>query len=205
MRYYGEMPKECGYFDVECEEYMFTQYVPISIPGQYRTTVPENLKWTEDILSRICGMDLEMWKDSYVYVTCKHMYVDGFSGNRPGVHSDGFMTDDLSYIWYDSYPTIFYDGVFDLTQDHAISLVEMEKQSRNMQVFHFPVKNLVKLDQYNIHSVRYCSPGFRTFLKISISKHKYNLKGNSKNPELSLDCEYSERTEQRNDPHKDKL
>ena len=40
--------------------------------------------------------------DSYMYLTVKRQYQSKSKlFNRPGYHSDGFLTDDINYIWSD--------------------------------------------------------------------------------------------------------
>lgn len=45
------------------------------------------------------------------------------SFNRMGYHSDGFLTDDINYIWCDNNPTIFNISAFNLTLDENLKSV----------------------------------------------------------------------------------
>lgn len=123
-----------------------------------------------------------------------------WSGN-----SDGFLTDDLNYIWYDANPTVFWesDERVSFIADHHASLAEMEavcEPDRNRhRCYH--LKHLLRLDQTVMHKVdTNITAGVRTFVKISVSKDRYDLKGNSINHELAPDWKYQDRQVERNHP-----
>lgn len=144
--------------------------------------------------------------DSYVYLTAKVLWVTADNpGNRPGWHSDGFMTDDLNYIWSDSNGTVFWspDKTRSFSQDHAKSLREMEEAAEafpNPYVV-YADKHLLRLDERVIHRTPdITTPGIRSFVKVSVSKHKYNLIGNSINHELPINWKMYSRAEVRNHP-----
>lgn len=115
------------------------------------------------------------------------------------------MTDDLNFIWSDCNGTLFWepDDLVSFTQDHHASLAEMEELAEPDVEHHrvYPDKHLLLLDQGVIHRVADVkTPGMRTFVKVSISRHKYNLVGNSINHALPLPAEYVERSVERNHP-----
>src|SRR3546814_8254778 len=96
------------------------------------------------------------------------------------------MTDDLNFIWSSCNGTLFWEPeervVF--SQDHHASLAEMEAAAEPDVEHHrtYRDKHLLLLDQGVIHRVADVkTPGMRTFVKVSISRHKYNLVGNSIN------------------------
>jgi hypothetical protein len=123
------------------------------------------------------------------------------SFNRMGWHSDGFLTDDINYIWCDKYPTIFNKSNFILSPDDTLSIQEMEMQADPLNDVTYNENQLIRLDQFNIHKVAPVkSGGMRTFLKVSISKDKYDLIGNSHNYLLNYDWKMKQRKEQRNIP-----
>ena len=65
----------------------------------------------------------------------------------------------------------------------------------------YPVKHLLRLDQTVLHKVATnIRPGVRTFVKISVSRHRYALRGNSINHELAPDWAYADRQAERNCP-----
>lgn len=66
---------------------------------------------------------------------------------------------------------------------------------------YYSTRHLLKLDQRVLHKVTTnIEPGLRTFVKISVSRHKYALRGNSINHELVLGWDYQDRKAERNCP-----
>lgn len=193
---YGTAPKILGEFDIEATEFCYVQYLPIALPGDI-WRIPPNLMWVAPLMNCV-----EVWATDYVYLTVKHVFVSGSDcGNRPGWHSDGFGTDDLNYIWCDRSPTEFAIQPFKLSADCSTSMQEMEDQFVHGTEIVYPPKTLLLLDQGVIHRTpTFCAPGYRTFVKISVSKHRYNLKGNAHNYLLDYDWDMVERTAERNHP-----
>lgn len=192
----GSMPEVLGHFEIDCPELMFYQYLPIRMPGK-GVAIPDNLTCFNPLLGATRWDD-----DDYVYLTAKKMFVGaGGAANRPGWHLDGFGTSDINYIWYDSIPTEFCNQRFDLSDHHEWSLLEMEEQVLPQNIVTYPVRTLLMLDQTVVHRVAECKqPGYRTFAKISVSKDKYNLKGNAHNYLFDYEWEMVERKVERNHP-----
>ena len=152
----------------------------------------------------------DKWDESNVYLTAKCAFVSGSNTyQRPGWHSDGFMTEDVNYLWFDKEPTEFYfDGaLITITQDHAQSLVEMDDICRNPEFIVRPEeKTLLKLDQSVIHRpAGFMESGFRNFIKISVSDMEYRKLGNSINYDdeilsITSDWDYASRALERNCP-----
>lgn len=182
---------------------MFWLYCPIKEPFGHQV-IPGNLRWCMGFLGRIMLDEPDRVWESYVYITAKTLWVTPENpGNRPGWHSDGFMTDDLNYIWSDCNPTEFWvpEKLVELTQDHTVSMREMDELVQPHEQLVYGNKHLLKLDETVIHRVQdLAAPCMRTFVKISVSKHQYRLKGNSINHELGLDWEYVDRQAERNTP-----
>lgn len=201
---YGILPVDLGIFDIKCEEMMFYQYLPIKLKGKQFDEIEPRLKCFEPLINAVYNnITFSQWCDSYIYLTAKHIFVnDDHCGNRPGWHTDGFMSDDINYIWCDSEPTVFSDcGLTDLTQEHEKSLLEMEAFVNYSCEVTYPVKSLLKLDQFVIHrSPENCKSGYRTFVKISVSNEKYNLIGNSHNHLLDYNWDMQPRKAERNHP-----
>lgn len=195
----GNPPIVLNTIALEASEYQYIQYMPIAMPGLRRTNflIPDNLKWVTPLLESVYSAD-----DTYVYVTAKHMWVDkDVYPNRAGWHIDGYLTDDVSYIWYDSTPTEFCIQPFDLSPNHEKSLVEMEQQVKEENIVTYPVNTLLLLDNTVVHRVASCKEsGYRTFVKINVSKEKYALKGNAKNPLIDYNWEMLDRNLTRNCP-----
>lgn len=204
---YGARPVDLGLIDLSPTEMMFWMYCPIKMPDQNAVTLPPNLEQYRPLINAAlmdCG---GRWRESYVYLTAKTLWCTPENpGNRPGWHSDGFLTDDLNYIWSDRSPTVFFhDGsTFAFTADHNVSLQEMEaipKMEAGFDLIRYPNKHLLRLDQTVIHKTDTdIDPGIRTFVKISVSRHRYALEGNSINHALATDWNYQPRKLERNCP-----
>ncbi len=204
---YGAPPIDLGLIDISPKEMMFWLYCPVKLPGQDQYTVPRNLKKFEPILEAIAyDAGFARFIDSYVYITAKTLFVTADNpGNRPGWHSDGFMTDDLNYVWSDTNGTMFWEprSRVSFVQDHMASLAEMHEAAEVGPHHVYPDKHLLRLDQSVIHRVADVhTPRVRSFVKISVSRDRYDLVGNSINHELAPDWQYAERAEERNAPSK---
>jgi len=206
--YYGQLPLELGTYKVECKEMMFYQYLPIKLKSGFSfTDYEDRLNVFRDLILQ-CTRDFidtfgqENYNQSYIYLTVKHMYqAPNTSFNRMGWHSDGFMTDDINYIWCDKYPTIFNDSKFELTLDDEVSLKEMDIQALPINDKIFGENKLLRLNQYCIHKVAPVTEGcMRTFFKLSFSKDKYDLIGNSHNYNLNYNWKMRDRKVDRNIP-----
>lgn len=204
---YGSKPKDLGVIEIDCPEMLFYQYLPIKLIGQTEPIVEERLKCFEPLIGSCCcdfvaDYGLSRYMDSFVYLTVKRLYQGkGYSFNRKGYHSDGFLTDDINYLWSNSLPTVFNFGNFDLSLDDDTSMAEMEKQAKKENEFTYPQGSLLRLDQFVIHKVSDEEiEGMRTFVKVSFSKDKYDLTGNAKNYLLDYNWEMRERQNKRNIP-----
>ncbi len=207
---YGEAPKNLGQFDFDTSEMMFWLYCPIKLPNG-RRCLPDNLKKFDKFV-QYCIEDLinefgiDRWENSYVYLSAKSMHVSKEAqGNRLGWHSDGFLTNDLNYIWCDLNPTVFFesDERLKLPADHTQSARVMDIALEEFPEHHkrYPTKTLLRLDQTVLHKVEpNAQSGVRTFLKLSISDKPYALKGNSINHGLHTGFDYQDRQPERNCP-----
>jgi hypothetical protein len=161
--------------------------------------IPKNLEWYRPLVNAIPMFEsTSSW--NYVYLTAKHLYVTPENlGNRPGWHSEGFGSNDINYIWSDSYPTEFCVQPFDLSDHHELSMIQMSVQANITNIKTYGEKTLLRLDPSVIHRVpENASSGYRTFVKISCSDSKYNLKGNAHNYLFDYDWEMFERDDSRN-------
>ena len=211
MKKYGKSPDYVKHIPIKCKEMMFYMYLPIKMAGEIEFEIPERLRVFMSLIEQVIYHEQQLLqndlKNHYIYITAKHLYVTPDNvGNRPGWHSDGFMTEDINYIWCDKHPTIFNRSEFNLSTECNKSLRQMVEQADPRNDFEFPEYSLLRLDQYVIHRTPDITEGcMRTFVKISISKHKYNLAGNSHNYELDYDWKMYSREEVRNHPtHKEK-
>ena len=207
---YGNLPTALGFFDVDCEEMMFYQYLPIKLAGQLETTIDKRLEVFNEIIRGAYGdfvdtYGLDEFIASNIYITAKHLYQSGgCSFNRPGWHSDGFGSTDINYIWSNLQPTQFAHGLFtDISDDHQLSIQQFGEKVNLDTLVEYPDGTLLKLDPSVIHRTHPTTvQGLRTFIKISVSKSKYNLKGNSINHSLDYKWEMKDREPERNHPTK---
>lgn len=173
----GKPPVQLGYFDLKCPEMMFIQDMPVVMPGK-GLRLPDNLKFLEPFFEVV----QYSVKHDYVYVSCKSMFVTKESRGRPGWHLDGFGTNDINYIWSDDFPTEFYIGDIELTNDPIISRLEMDELISEENITIYPNKKLLMMDSSVIHRVSTDNRiGFRTFIKITVSTNQFRLFGNAHN------------------------
>lgn len=205
---YGKLPHFLGVHAVDCREFMFYQYLPVKMARDTTVKMEPRLQRFEAILGTICCdyvgfRGLDAFVASYVYVTAKRMFNDvGCAMNRPGYHSDGFLTDDINYIWSDCLPTVFNSTAFHLTLDDEVSMDEMIAQANPQKCMQHESGSLLRLDQYSIHRVaRVHAPMMRTFLKVSFSLDRYDLIGNSHNHLLNYNWPMRPRALGRNIPN----
>jgi hypothetical protein len=192
-------------FKLECPEYMYVQYMPVCMAGNPLILIPDNLKWVRPLVNEAIGDHLvPIGDDYYVYVTAKCMYVEaGAYPNRPQWHIDGYGTDDLNFIWYDSSPTEFCIQPMELSSAHKLSLWQMQIEAHDWNIKTYPANTLLRLDNTVVHRVAPAGKsGFRTFVKVSVSKHQYNLKGNAHNYLFDYTWDMQDRAECRNHPIK---
>jgi hypothetical protein len=205
---YGKLPRNLGQIKLDVGEMMCYLYLPVKMPGDNTCTYEPRLHFLNDLMTKV-GKDVQDqlgWKDflnRYIYVTAKTLWVTpGNPGNRPGWHTDRFMTDDLNYIWYDKNPTVFNSTPCIITPHHTKSIQEFNEQVDDANNVFYENCNLLALDSFVIHKcIESFQPSMRTFIKISVSKHKYNLEGNSHNYLLDYDWNLHSRKEVRNEPN----
>ncbi|MCF3107298.1 hypothetical protein LL912_00765 [Niabella sp. CC-SYL272] len=206
---YGAKPLVVGHFSIDCKEMMFYQDMLIKLPGGSDIHVEDRLKVFSDIIGAaachfVGASGLNAYIDSSVYLSAKRLFqAKGKPFNRPGWHSDGFMSDDINYIWSDDGSTVFNFSDFNLTQDDKLSMQEMAEQALPEFDWTYSAGTLLRLDQYNIHRVGDVErDGMRTFVKVSFSKNKFDLEGNAHNYLIDYDWEMRPRGIDRNIPQK---
>lgn len=206
---YGNPPKVLGEFHPTTGEMMNYLYLPVKLAGDFRIAIPKRLWAYEGMIgAAFCdaAKTLSVY-DHYIYLTAKTLFVaPGNPGNRPGWHADGYGSNgDLNYIWHDKNPTEFAVQDFtDIPDDDIESMKEMERQVDEMKIRIYDNKSLLRLDETVVHRVGpVVETGVRTFIKISVSRHRYNLVGNSKNYALDYDWKMYGRGDIRNIDNKD--
>lgn len=185
------------------------------MPSPIDIVLPERLRFAEpmveaaidDYLAGHHGWPVTRWSDLYVYVSAHRGYATpGNPLNRPGWHTDGFGSDDLNYVWFDAVPTWMAVQPFvGIDPDHVASLDQMTAQIDHDRVIKdLPCQHLYRLTPHVVHAApEIPAPGLtRSFLKISISAHRYNLLGNSHNYQIAYQWQMHDRAELRNDPYR---
>lgn len=199
---YSKEPDIVDTFSIPCTEMMFVQDMPIRMPGSSGFLIPDHLEGFYR-LALACWRDSGYRDDVYFYLTAKRLFTGPTcQWNRPGWHIDGYGTDDINYLWSDSYPTEFcVNQEFLLSEDHLLSMQQMTEQALPTHIKTYPVNSVLKVDNTIVHRVAEPKEeGFRTFAKISVSKNKYNRVGNAHNHLFDYDWDMVERSVQRNDP-----
>lgn len=204
------LPKDIGEFRLTTDEVMYYLYLPIKWPGSLPCYIPdERLGFINPLLHAIrADMGVDEFINHHVYLTIKRQYVGaGSTANRPGWHCDGWGSDDINYIWYDDVPTIFTEFPLKWApEDHNECLEHLEDFGSHFEKARttYPTHHLLRLDSGVIHRVETNVPQqvMRTFVKITISKERFNLLGNSRNPLLPDKGKFIPRDDSRNHPVK---
>lgn len=204
---YGKLPVWLGTFEVKVEEMFHYTYLPIKLKYGKITVEPRLNPFLELIYA--CEEDFlkdygwSCYDEHYIYLTAKNLYQKENCGfNREGWHTDGFMTDDINYIWSNKQPAIFNFSKFDISPCDERSMDEMIFQAKKENNKTYPNKSLLKLNQYVIHRVGPIEEGLRCFFKLSFSKDRYDLKGNSHNYLLNYNWKMRDRQIERNIPQR---
>lgn len=143
-----------------------------------------------------------------VYITIDQKRVlPGKTQRRAGYHSDAYVTSettidnpeeektaDNTYVIADALPTWYQPGPFPLDgidpENCDEVLRHFDKLSEGKPPVTFPPHTLIKMTPYDIHTPATNLTDeviTRTFIKIQFSKERYNLIGNTINPNLSYD------------------
>lgn len=205
--WYGSPPINCGRVTLVWDEFMHYLYLPVKLPGAASAiALPDNLRFVEPALDlAIAYTPRGILARSHIYVTARRGFATPDNPlNRPGWHCDGFGTDDINFVWWDRFSTRFAIQMFDgISDDHIASMAQFEQQVDPQRVQTLPDETLYRLDPYVVHTTPDDVPpggAMRSFLKISVSPHRHNLKGNSHNHLLDYDWPMVDRDEIRNDP-----
>ncbi len=201
-RIYGTAPISLGVVDLSPKEMMFWLYCPIKLINSDELVLPPNLMQFSPIVEACMEDAADIWRERYVYLTAKTLWcTPDNTAQRPGWHCDGFMTDDLNYVWCDQEPTLFClpEQLVAFTQDHPVALKEMEFIGEQGPHMTYPLKTLLRLDDKVLHRVNdFSKAGIRSFVKLSISRNAFNLVGNAINHGLAPDWHYANRSAERN-------
>lgn len=179
----------------------FYLYLPIRLAGSPKIVIPPALEDYRALVDCALEREGEAGDGKFVYLTVKRLYVEPRCvGGRPGWHTDGFGTSDINYIWTDADPTEFCVQDFDLTDDHEISMAEMEEQAAPENIIQFEPTDLIRITPSDVHRCpSKVTPGYRTFARVSISDARYDMIGNAHNYGLDYKWIMHPRQVERND------
>lgn len=208
---YGNAPQIIGQVELKPVEQMLYLYLPVMMPNDESIYLPSNLTFLDKVLQIALEDAYKQLPDfilHHAYLTVKTMWVGGSAGigNRPGWHADGFGSHgDLNYVWYNLNPTQFAVQHFaGVSTDDSQCLIDLEEQVHPEYIVVYPHGTVLRLDESVVHRVNpIAQEGLRTFIKISISKNRYNLQGNSHNYMIDYDWEMHDRSLLRNTDNKD--
>lgn len=211
---YGQKPIKLGKYKPKFNEMCCYLYLPIMMARKDKILVPDRLQPFQNmidscILNYLDTMPFseDIFIDKYIYLTVKNLWVsEGNAGNREGWHVDGWGSNgDINYIWSNKNPTLFAIQEFkDISKDDQQSMIDMTNQIDCTKIKEYKNNRLLRLDESVVHRVGpVVEEGMRCFFKLSISKHKYNLEGNSHNYLFDYDWDMKSREERRNIDNKD--
>lgn len=195
---------------LEPKEVAYCLYMPVSIPGRGFETLEyrRDLNFVKPMLHEIQALEPKRVQDEYVYLTVKRMIVGPtVTPNRPGWHADGFGSDDLNFIWYDSVPTLLSIRPFCVSNDHLKSLEQFDTQAEHTpeHICNIPPGHIIRLTPNIVHRVNLATEEcMRTFVKVTVSKNQFNLTDNSTHPNVARWPTF-DRAAVRNDPSRAQL
>lgn len=207
----GNDPWDLGDLAIpDWDEFMFVQDMPISLPGG-GVVLPNNLKFAAPFVERVreylSASKPAGWLDErYFYLCAKHTLVGKDSQQtRPGWHTDGFGTDDLSFLWADCLATTFLYQAMRVNVDSDIgSMVLMKTEAKDANARQGYDQTIYGMDDTVIHAPTINTTGeprARRFLKLSVSRYPYDLAGNARNPLLQTPWQPNrKRVAHRNNP-----
>lgn len=202
---YGQLPLQLGEINiVDSRENFKCLYLPIKMKNDWLFKTPSSLDVYQPIIEKIRKTEgIYGMVNKYVYITVKNTPVKkGEYHKREGWHCDGFLSDDITYIWSNVIPTIFNMGDFNIKFDHKISMEQFEEQAKDENNITFGENKLLRLNPYVVHKVQQADKDYkqRIFVKVNISEHKYNLAGNTHNDLFNYSWKMWPRNIVRNDP-----
>lgn len=198
---YGAAPDVVDEICIPDCELTYVLYMPVRLAGHTDVVIPRALDGYGALVDAALKYEGAAGNGRYVYLTVKRLWVEpGCIGGRPGWHTDGFGTTDVNYIWADSDPTEFCVQPMELSDDHEVSLRQMEQQARPENYRTYGEINLLRLDARHVHRCP-VNPkaGYRTFARVSISDDRYDLIGNAHNYDLDYNWIMCPRGMARND------
>jgi hypothetical protein len=186
-------------------QFHYVLYMPVKMQESAEIYLPKHLRAFGDMLQSVIDAELLIRQQAvlaeYIYLTVKCFPVEGENvGNRHGWHIDGYGTDDVNWIFSSHGCTQMLNASVNLSEDHDQCLRELALEgATNLDRVDLEVNTLHRLGSSIIHRPPVeVEQGVRTFVKISFSKHQYNLMGNAINPDINYNWTYHRRALARN-------
>lgn len=210
---FGEQPVHIAQFDrTRLNEVMYYLYLPIKMIGSH-LRLPTNVRHLLPLVAAACSFTnsnrrKHYWDDMYVYLSARKGWATRDNPlNRPGWHCDGFGSDDMNFVWWDGPGTRFaLQPFFDIPPDHLQSQLKFQQQVNELYVRTPPEHGLYYISPECVHATPVIDkPCMRSYVKISVSRHQYNLEDNSHNYLFDYAWKMHKREDVRNDPHKAQL
>jgi len=190
------------------DEFCFVQDMPIALAGDIAVHIPPEYAFAYDFVMMV-GKFLhtkygDLWSEHRnFYLSLKHTMVPkGQPQTRPGWHTDGYGTDDLAFLWCDAVPTLFLKQAMRVSENDERALSRMNEFADVTKSEHGLPGRVYGMDDTVIHapsSSYHLQP--RRFMKLSVSRYAYDLKGNARNRLLPTEWQPTrERGVNRNQP-----
>jgi hypothetical protein len=193
----------------DLQEVMYYLYLPVIMEGTaglYDLRVPDNVQCCLGMIQSAIEDSKDLGRIyRYVYLSARKGWATADNPlNRPGWHCDGFGTDDLNYVWWKGEGTRFTNQRLEgISTDHNESLKQFDAMIDYRGVYTPPQGHLYRLEPDVVHATPIIEkPGWRQFVKVSLSNHKYNLENNSHNYLFDYDWPLEARADTRNDTDK---
>lgn len=194
-------PRRIGEFHPVFKEMCFYQYLPVKLAGSDNVAIPERL---EPFRAMVDEAMVHANHDDHIYLTVKRGWATTENPlNRPGWHVDAWgHPEDRNLVWCDRFPTRYIWGdIGNVPAEDEIALARFEAAGAEFPDHYVEEEVLYEFGQAVVHATPIIDdPGLRTFVKLSISPHRYNLEGNSHNFLLDYDWPMYPRADVRNDP-----
>ena len=127
------IPESIGEYYFNSKEYCQYLYLPVMFAGDPEIYLEPRLEFLRGMINDtvndyITNNYSGQFNDEYIYLTIKQTFIPKDTHhNRPEFHSDGFLTDDVNYIYFDKYPTEFMIGNFNVPKHDELSMVEFNR------------------------------------------------------------------------------
>lgn len=216
---YGSPPRAVAVETFNLAEVMYYLYLPVVMRNEtdgHIPRMPSNLSTHNELYRMIQHAHYDALRlrgklYKFTYLSARKGWATPDNPlNRPGWHADGFGTDDLNYVWWRGPGTRFALGDFGhISSDHTESLRQFtdwiaSHKGREIEVkADYPEATLYCLDPSVVHATpEIKTPGWRQYVKISLSDERYNLENNSHNYLFNYKWELHGREDVRNDTSK---